>query len=71
MPLLRLLLLSTRIGQIIWILIRRYDVLCMICTVQIQPRRHVAGRAEYLASTRQHKLDQVCTDDEYTSSENM
>ena len=34
----------------------RYDALCMICTAQIQPRKHVLDHAGYTASTRQHGL---------------
>ena len=35
----------------------RYEMLCRICVVQIQPRKHALDRAGYTAPTRQHELD--------------
>ena len=41
------------------ILTCRYNMLCRICGVQIQPRRHVLDHhADYTAPTRQHELQQ-------------
>ena len=35
----------------------RYEMLCRICTVHIQPRKHVLDHADYTVPTRQHELD--------------
>ena len=35
----------------------RCEVLCRICIVQIQPRKHALGNADYMAPTRQHELE--------------
>ena len=32
-------------------------MLCRICVVQVQPKKHVLGRAGYTAPTLQHELD--------------
>ena len=42
---------------IIYMLTCRRDMLCRICVVQIQPRKHVPDHAGYTAPTRQHELD--------------
>ena len=39
------------------ILTCRYEMLCRICVVQIQPRKHALDRAGYTAPTRQRELD--------------
>ena len=44
-------------------------MLCKICIVKIQPRKHVLHHAGYTAPTRQHELDHTDhtdhTDQEY------
>ena len=39
------------------ILTCRYEMLCRICLVQIQSRKHALDHADYTAPTRQHELD--------------
>ena len=39
------------------------ELLCRICTVQIQPRKYVLDHADYTAPTRQHERDP--TDQEF------
>ena len=39
------------------ILTCRYEMLCRICVVQIQPRKHALDYAGYTAPTQQHELD--------------
>ena len=36
-----------------------YEMLRMICIVQVQPRRYVLDHADYTAPTRQHELDRT------------
>ena len=40
-----------------WILICRYDILCRIRIVQIQPKKHILDHADFTTSIRQHELD--------------
>ena len=44
-------------------------MLCRICIVQIQPRKHVLDHAVFVAPTRKHELDHTdhtdYTDQEY------
>ena len=42
---------TSLVGQIIHILTRRYEMLKMISTVQIQPRKHALDNADYTAPT--------------------
>ena len=37
------------------ILTSRYEMLCRICTVQIQPKKHVLDHADHTAPTRKHE----------------
>ena len=47
----------------------RVEMLCRICVVQIQPRKHGLDHADYTVPTRQHELDHTDhtdhTDQEY------
>ena len=43
-------------------------MLCRICAVQIQPRKHVLDHADHTAPTRQHELDHTDHTD-YTDQE--
>ena len=46
------------------------ELLCKICMVQIQPRKHVVDHADYTAPTRQHELDRTDnTDQEFVYPE--
>ena len=38
-------------------LTRRYEMLCRVCTVQVQHRKYVLDYANYMTPTRQHELD--------------
>ena len=35
----------------------RYQMLCRICIVRVQPRKHVHYHADYSAPTRYHEVD--------------
>ena len=47
----------SRSTSFVWILSCRYEMLCRICTVHIQSRKHVIDHADCTAPTLQHELD--------------